>query len=207
MCAHERNMDDCVFVRVLLSHVLIKRVDRVMSELCATGEWGWCNVCPTEVHSVWARGPTSSACLHPSALQSALQSGTSADVREDCWMTNEQTYIDLDTHTHARSRKKTNRHIVHSYSYGHTHTHSILLLFTLFLLYIHVTHMKLRHTSMHFKRNAIFFSLHVFLSQPIQNTYTHTWNTHLLSDLLECHSIFITAIPSDLLLTSELWLM
>lgn len=144
-----------------------------MSELCATGEWGWCNVCPTEVHSVWARGPTSSACLHPSALQSALQSGTSADVREDCWMTNEQTYIDLDTHTHTRSRKKTNRHIVHSYSYGHTHTHSILLLFTLFLLYIHVTHMKLRHTSMHFKRNAIFFSLQVFLSQPIQHTYTH----------------------------------
>lgn len=93
--------------------------------------------------------------------------------REDCWMTNEQTYIDLDTHTHTRSRKKTNRHIVHSYSYGHTHTHSILLLFTLLLLYIHVTHMKLRHTSMHFKRNAIFFSLQVFLSQPIQNTYTH----------------------------------
>lgn len=89
------------------------------------------------------------------------------------WLTSRHTLIWTHTHTHARSRKKTNRHIVHSYSYGHTHTHSILLLFTLLLLYIHVTHMKLRHTSMHFKRNAIFFSLQVFLSQPIQNTYTH----------------------------------
>lgn len=175
-----------------------------MSELCATGEWGWCNVCPTEVHSVWARGPTSSACLHPSALQSALQSGTSADVREDCWMTNEQTYIDLDTHTHTRSRKKTNRHIVHSYSYGHTHTHSILLLFTLLLLYIHVTHMKLRHTSMHFKRNAIFFSLQVFLSQPIQNTYTPEIHTCCLTCLnvtvylsLQSLLIFFSPVSSD----------
>lgn len=110
------------------------------------------------------------------------------------WLTSRHTLIWTHTHTHTRSRKKTNRHIVHSYSYGHTHTHSILLLFTLLLLYIHVTHMK-------------FFSHSRSFSPNLFKTHTHTWNTHLLSDLLECHSIFITAIPSDLLLTSELWLM
>lgn len=61
---------------------------------------------PVTVDSVWAGGPTSSACLHPSELQSAQQSGTSTDVWEGCRVTNKQIHTVVDTHTHSEMEQQ-----------------------------------------------------------------------------------------------------
>lgn len=81
------------------------RHDSPMLQVCMCGGTGGscCDAGPAVRHIVWAGGrQTSSACVHPSAPESAQQSGTSADVRPGCRMTNTQThtYPD-DTHSHG----------------------------------------------------------------------------------------------------------
>lgn len=82
---------------VLLWYVFSKRSDGV------TGE-GEAAVTQTQERCtiVWAGGQTSSAYVHPSEPGSAQQTGTSADVREGCRMTNEQKHT-YETHTHTHT--------------------------------------------------------------------------------------------------------
>lgn len=79
------------------------RRDSPMLQVCVCVAEQGCDAGPAARHIVWAGGgQASSACVHPSAPESARQSGTSADVRPGCRMTNAQahTYPD-DTHSHG----------------------------------------------------------------------------------------------------------
>lgn len=78
---------------------------------------------------------------------------------------------------------------MHTHTYIHTHVNSHNHLHSFFLSHTHIH----RHASMYSNRNL---SLTLSLSNPL--THTNLQPTHFLCDLLECHSIFVTPVPSDL---------
>lgn len=133
--------------------------------------------------------------------------------RASGWLTSRHTLVLTHTQAHTRSRVTLHTSFVHSKgnlcisaclrvtSTKHTHMHNLYFSQPLaFCLLLSYTLIGMQACAQ--KESKSLCSQLLFLS----STHTDLQPTHFLCDLLECHSIFVTAVayPSDLT-TSHQW--